>query len=61
MDDLKLLLQAIVNISNECTDRQTQEKLDKLYDYIVYGPVLRRKKQVNFGIPVDEISGYVPE
>lgn len=52
MDDLKLLLQAIVNISNECTDRQTQEKLDKLYDH--------RKKQVNFGIPVDEISGYVP-
>ena len=50
-----------MNISNECTDRQTQEKLDKLYDHIVYGPVLRRKKQVNFGIPVDKISGYVPE
>ena len=61
MDDLKLLLQAIVNISNEYTDRQTQEKLDKLYDHILYGPVLRRKKQVNFGIPVEEISGYVPE
>lgn len=61
MDDLKLLLQAIVNISNECIDLDAQKKLDKLYDHIVYGPVLRRKKQVNFGIPVDEISGYVPE
>lgn len=35
MDDLKLLLQAIVNISNECIDLDAQKKLDELYDWAV--------------------------
>lgn len=57
--DLEMILHAISKIADNCTDPQTQEKLDDLYDAIKYKPV-QPKKQVDFGIPVDPITGYVP-
>lgn len=53
------LLEQIRKIADKCADPQTQEKLDDLHDAIKYGPV-QPKKQADFGIPVDPISGYVP-
>lgn len=60
MDELEMLLQAIINISNECTDAQTQKRLDDLYDRTVYG-IASIKKSKSWGMPIDEESGYVPQ
>ena len=60
MDELEMLLQAIINISNECTDVQTQKRLDDLYDRTVDG-IASIKKAKSWGMKIDEISGYVPQ
>lgn len=60
MDELEMLLQAIVNISNECTDVQTQKRLDDLYDRTVDG-IASIKKAKSWGMTIDEVSGYVPQ
>ena len=59
MDELEMLLQAIINISNECKDAQTQKRLDDLYDRTVDG-IASIKKAKSRGMPIDEVSGYVP-
>ncbi len=60
MDCLTEILQQIMDISNECLDLQTQRRLDELYDSIVYGPLQSMRKQIDFGIPIDPVSGWVP-
>jgi len=36
MDDLEMILQAILEIADKCADAQTQEKLDDLCDQYTY-------------------------
>lgn len=60
MDELEMLLQAIINISNECKDAQTQKRLDDLYDKTV-DSIASIKKSKSWGMQIDEVSGYVPQ
>ena len=63
MDFLEMVLQStlqkIMEISGQCTDLDAQEKLDNLYDETV-DKLVSVKRTKNWGIPIDEISGYVP-
>lgn len=56
---LQCTLQKIVEISDQCTDQTTQVRLDNLYDETV-DKLASVKRAKNWGVPVDEISGYVP-
>ena len=63
MDFLEMVLQStllkILEISDQCADPATQVRLDNLYDEAVDN-LVSVKRAKNWGMPIDEVSGYVP-